>query len=178
MSACRIRVDVSGQRLTLLAGQRTVAAYPVSTAQAGLGEREGSLQTPRGLHLIRAKIGAGLPAKAVLVGRRPTGEICDERLLAADPERDWILSRILWLSGCEPGKNRLGPVDSMRRFIYIHGTPHESRLGQAVSGGCIRMANADVIELVRARPLRERSFHLCPRRLKLTGKIGLWPQKA
>ena len=147
MSACSIHVNVAGQRLELLDGKRTIGSFPVSTAKAGLGEQQGSLQTPRGLHMVRAKIGAGLPAGAVLVARRPTGEICDEKLLNEDPERDWILSRILWLSGCEPGRNRLGKVDTMRRYIYIHGTPHEKDLGRPVSCGCIRMANADVIEL-------------------------------
>ena len=134
------------QRLEFKDGNRRLA-YPVSTARAGAGERRGSGQTPRGLHLIRARIGAGLPVGAVLVGRRPTGEICDAKMLAADPQRDWILTRILWLSGCEPGRNRFGEVDSMRRYIYIHGTPHEEDLGRPASCGCIRMASAHIVEL-------------------------------
>ncbi|MCY4325947.1 MAG: L,D-transpeptidase [Betaproteobacteria bacterium] len=147
MSKPHIRIDTGSQQLALTAGSKTLASYSISTAKAGLGERQGSLQTPRGRHLIRAKIGAGLSSGAVLVGRRPTGEICDAQLFASDPQRDWILSRILWLCGCEPGRNRFGEVDSMRRFIYIHGTPHEKELGRPASCGCIRMANADVIEL-------------------------------
>jgi lipoprotein-anchoring transpeptidase ErfK/SrfK len=143
----RIRVDLSAQRLELLEGARVRASYPVSTAARGAGEQEGSEQTPRGLHEIRAKIGAGAASGAVFVGRRPTGELCTPELLRAQPERDWILTRILWLRGLERGRNRLGRVDSMRRCIYIHGTPHEASLGTPASHGCIRMRNADVIEL-------------------------------
>jgi len=121
--------------------------YPVSTAANGAGEICGSFCTPRGKHLIRAKVGAGLAMNTVFQGRRPTGEIYNPELGAAHPGRDWILTRILWLSGCKPGFNRLGKVDSMRRYIYIHGTPDETRLGQPGSRGCIRMSNADVVEL-------------------------------
>jgi lipoprotein-anchoring transpeptidase ErfK/SrfK len=143
----RIRVDLRAQRLELLEGARLLASYPVSTAARGAGEQEGSEQTPRGLHEIRAKIGAGAASGTVFVGRRPTGELCTRELLRAQPERDWILTRILWLRGLERGRNRLGGVDSMRRCIYIHGTPHEAALGTPASHGCIRMRNADVIEL-------------------------------
>ena len=143
----RIVVHLASQRLELLDGDRVVAAYPVSTAARGAGERSGSQQTPRGRHEIRAKIGAGAPAGAVFEGRRPTGDICTPERLLAEPERDWILSRILWLRGLEPGRNRKGDRDSMRRFIYIHGTPHEGVIGTPASHGCIRMRNADVIEL-------------------------------
>lgn len=142
-----IRIRIDTQQLDLLEGDRVVARYPVSTAVRGAGEREGSEQTPRGRHEIRAKVGAGAPVGAVFVGRRPTGEICTPELHAADPGRDWILTRILWLRGLEVGRNRLGAVDSMRRFIYIHGTPDEAQLGQPGSHGCIRMRNADVVEL-------------------------------
>jgi predicted GNAT family N-acyltransferase len=121
--------------------------YPVSTARAGAGEESGSLRTPRGRHVIRARIGAGQPENAVFVGRRPTGEIWSPQLAAAQPQRDWILTRILWLSGCEPGFNRLGRVDTMRRYIYLHGSPETVRLGQPGSIGCIRMGNRDIIEL-------------------------------
>jgi lipoprotein-anchoring transpeptidase ErfK/SrfK len=143
----RIRIDLGAQRLELLEGGRLLAAWPVSTARRGAGEREGSEKTPRGLHEIRAKIGAGAPEGAVFVGRRPTGEICTPELAAAQPGRDWMLSRLLWLRGLEPGRNRRGAVDSMRRYIYIHGTPDEAALGTAASHGCIRMRNADVIAL-------------------------------
>lgn len=147
MAERRIRVDLRAQRLELLEGARVLAAYPVSTAANGAGEREGSEQTPRGLHEIRAKIGAGEPEGAVFAGRRPTGEICTPERARAEPGRDWILSRVLWLRGLERGRNRGGAVDSMRRYVYIHGTPDEASLGTPASHGCIRMRNADVIEL-------------------------------
>jgi lipoprotein-anchoring transpeptidase ErfK/SrfK len=124
-----------------------LASYPVSTASKGVGELVGSERTPRGRHEVRAKIGAGAPEGAVFVGRRPTGEICTPEMMAAHPGRDWILSRILWLRGLEVGKNRLGAVDSMRRTIYIHGTPDAGSLGTPASHGCIRMRNDHVIEL-------------------------------
>ena len=126
--------------------------YPVSTAARGSGERNGSLCTPGGRHIIRAKIGAGCVENAVLVGRRPTGEIYSPELGARFPGRDWILTRILWLSGCEKGRNRLGEVDTMRRYIYIHGTPDSTVLGAPGSHGCIRMANRDIIELFELVP--------------------------
>ena len=147
MSGTRLRVDLERQTLELLEGERVCASYRVSTASKGAGEREGSEQTPRGRHVVRAKIGAGAPTRAVFVGRRPTGEICTPERFRAEPERDWILTRILWLSGLERGRNRLGDVDTMRRFVYIHGTPEEASLGRPGSHGCIRMSNADVIEL-------------------------------
>ena len=144
----RIRVDLGRQCLELFGTDGAcIRRYAVSTGERGAGERSGSLCTPRGRHVIRAKIGAGLPAGAVLEGRRPTGEICSPALIAAHPERDWILTRILWLSGCEPGRNRLGSVDTMRRYIYIHGTPDSEVMGVPFSHGCIRMRNADVMEL-------------------------------
>lgn len=143
----RIRIELSAQRLELLEGARVLAAFAVSTAARGAGEREGSFQTPRGLHEIRAKIGAGAPEGAVFAGRRPTGEVCTPERARAEPDRDWVLSRILWLRGLERGRNRLGRVDSMRRYIYIHGTPDEAALGTPASHGCIRMRNADVIAL-------------------------------
>ena len=124
-----------------------VKCFVVSSAEKGLGEAFGSFQTPRGRHIIRAKIGGGLPINSVFVGRRPTGEIYTPELGQAHPKRDWILSRILWLSGSEPGRNRLGNVDTMRRYIYIHGSPDEGEFGAAHSHGCIRMRNADIVEL-------------------------------
>lgn len=144
----RIRVSLATQTLTLFdeAG-RELRRYAVSTAEKGAGEVSGSYRTPRGRHCVRAKIGAGQPANAVFVRRRPTGEIHDAALGAAFPGRDWILSRILWLSGCEPGRNRLGCVDTMRRYIYIHGCPDDAPLGIPASHGCIRMRNADIVEL-------------------------------
>ena len=145
--ARRIEVDLASQTLRLLAGGTVRARYDISTALRGAGEEYGSERTPRGLHVIRAKIGAGLPRGAVLVGRRPTGDIWSPELQATHPRRDWILTRILWLSGCEVGKNRLGDVDTMRRYIYIHGCPDSAELGKPGSIGCVRMRNRDVAEL-------------------------------
>lgn len=143
----RLRINLRYQSLDVVDDGAVVRVYPVSTSACGPGERADSLCTPRGGHVIRAKIGAGLPPGAVLRGRRPTGETYDADLARQYPGRDWILTRILWLSGCEPGRNRLGIVDTMRRFIYIHGTPDREPMGVPFSHGCVRMRNADVIEL-------------------------------
>ncbi|MEZ5627765.1 MAG: L,D-transpeptidase [Rhodocyclaceae bacterium] len=144
----KLRVDLASQTLELLDAEGTcLRRYHVSTAFNGPGECRDSGCTPRGRHRIRARIGGGQPSHAVFVGRRPTGEIWSHALAAAHPARDWILSRILWLSGLEPGRNRLGGVDSMQRYIYIHGTPDTEPMGTPRSHGCIRMRNRDVIEL-------------------------------
>lgn len=145
--APRIVVDTAAQSLELTDASGAMRRYSVSTSRYGTGEREGSLKTPRGRHEIRARIGAGCPPGAVFVGRRPTGEIWSEALAAAHPDRDWILTRILWLSGLEPGINRLGDVDTMRRYIYIHGMPDTEPCGRPGSIGCIRMRNDDIVEL-------------------------------
>jgi L,D-transpeptidase catalytic domain len=142
-----IRIDLQTQMLELRVEDELTRRFPVSTARNGGGEEEGSECTPRGRHLIRALIGAGAPSGTVFVGRRSTGEICDLEAFREAPERDWILTRILWLSGTELGRNRLGGVDSMRRFIYIHGTPDPVPLGVPLSHGCIRMRNSQVMEL-------------------------------
>ena len=152
-AALAIRISLSRQRLWLLEGNDVVADYPVSTAANGAGEANGSMCTPRGRHVIRARIGDGCRSGTVFVGRRPTGEVYAVGMRQNEPERDWILTRILWLSGCEPGRNRLGDVDTMRRYIYIHGTPDDVALGVPGSHGCIRMANADVIELFDRVPV-------------------------
>ena len=149
-----IRISLARQTLTLFDDSgATLCEWPVSTALRGAGERRGSYCTPRGRHLIRAKIGAGQPENTVFVGRRPNGEIFSPELDAAFPQRDWILTRILWLSGCEPGFNRLGDVDTMRRYIYIHGTPDRAVMGEAASHGCIRMRNADILDLFERVPV-------------------------
>ncbi len=150
----RIRINLGKQELVVCDdGGVQLRRFPVSTALNGGGEREGSACTPRGAHRVRAKIGAGAPAGAVFRGRRPTGETWTPELARANPQRDWILSRILWLSGCEPGRNRLGEVDSMRRHIYIHGTPDDQPMGEPRSHGCVRMRNADVIALFDMVPV-------------------------
>lgn len=153
-----VEVDLSRQVLRVHDGQRLLAEYPVSTARNGPGERVGSECTPRGWHQVRAKIGEGQPVKTVFIGRRPTGEHYTPELGRRHPDRDWILTRILWLSGLERGKNRLGDVDSFRRFIYIHGCPEDSPMGQPASHGCIRMRDCDVIELFDTIPAGTRVF--------------------
>ncbi len=144
-----IRVSLRQQKLELIQGDRT-RTFRISTALHGAGEQEGSGCTPRGQHRIAEKIGGDAPAGAVFVARVPTGEVYSEELAAAFPDRDWILSRILWLEGTERGRNCGGVVDTYARYIYIHGTNEEDRLGTPVSHGCIRMANADVITLFDA----------------------------
>jgi lipoprotein-anchoring transpeptidase ErfK/SrfK len=142
-----IRISLAQQRLDLLRGGSLWKSYAVSTSKNGAGERNGSYMTPRGRHVVRAKIGAGAPLGAVFRGRRPTGEVYSEALARAQPGKDWILTRILWLSGLEVGKNRLGEVDTMRRYIYIHGTPDSRELGKPGSIGCVEMGNAAIAEL-------------------------------
>ena len=144
----QILIDIPSQTLSLLGDDGAcIRRYSVSTARNGVGEARGSHRTPRGRHIVRARIGAGAPIAAAFRGRRPTGEVWTPELAAANPERDWILTRILWLSGTEPGHNRLGEVDSMRRYIYIHGTPDTEPMGVPMSIGCVRMRNRDVAEL-------------------------------
>lgn len=143
----RLLIDLSRQRLTLLAGERPICDYSVSTGANGAGELQGSGCTPRGLHRVRIKIGAGRPPNTIFVGRRPTGEIYTPEMGSEYPDRDWILTRILWLTGCQPGYNRGGLRDTLRRFIYIHGCPDSEPMGEARSHGCIRMRNADLLHL-------------------------------
>jgi L,D-transpeptidase YbiS len=127
-----------------------LAVYPVSTARNGPGERRGSGCTPRGWHRIRIKIGAGLPLDTVFVGRRPTGEIYGPELAARHPERDWILTRILWLTGLEPGRNRGGECDTLRRFIYIHGCPDTAPDGRTAVAWLYPHAQPGLAGIVRA----------------------------
>ena len=149
----KIIVDVPTQILYVLEKEDELKRYLVSTAANGLGEQKNSEKTPRGLHVVRAKIGNNVPENTVFVGRRPTGEIYQTGMKAAQPDRDWILTRILWLSGLEIGKNRLGQVDTMQRYIYIHGTPDEVEMGKPGSRGCIRMRNSDLIDLYARVPV-------------------------
>ena len=146
----RVIINIQNQTLDLLDSDgRMVQHYSVSTAKNGVGQRRGSFCTPLGRHVIRAKVGEGQPVNTVFIKRRPTGEIYTPELGARYPERDWILTRILWLSGCELGFNRLGEVDTMRRYIYIHGSPDSAVMGKPGSIGCIRMHNPDLLELFK-----------------------------
>ncbi|MBS0484221.1 MAG: L,D-transpeptidase [Proteobacteria bacterium] len=144
----KIDITIATQQLDLLndAG-KIIRQYRISSAKNGTGQENGSFCTPLGKHVIRAKIGAGQPVNTVFIKRRPTGEIYTPQLAQQFPKRDWILTRILWLCGCEPGFNRFGSVDTMRRYIYIHGTPDSVEMGKPGSIGCIRMRNSDLLEL-------------------------------
>lgn len=143
-----VEISISRQLLTVFDAAGSVwRSYSVSTASKGPGEENGSYCTPRGRHIVRAKIGAGQAENTVFVGRRPSGEVYCRELGERFPKRDWILTRILWLSGCEAGRNRLGSVDTMRRYVYIHGSPDGTPMGRPGSHGCIRMRNTDILEL-------------------------------
>ncbi len=151
-----IEISIAEQRLRLREGSHIALDVAVSTAKNGAGEINGSECTPRGAHVVRAKIGAGCAANTVFVSRRPTGEIYTPALRRQHPQRDWILTRILWLSGLEIGKNRRGNVDTLRRYIYIHGCPDEDTMGVPGSHGCVKMRNQDVIELFERVPVGAR----------------------
>jgi lipoprotein-anchoring transpeptidase ErfK/SrfK len=140
-------INLAQQQLSVIDDEQVRQVFPVSTAKNGAGQLKGSECTPLGWHCVRAKIGGSMPVNSVFVGRRATGEIYTQQLAAQHPNRDWILSRILWLGGLEPGKNRYGLVDSAWRYIYIHGGPDELMTGMPCSHGCIRMVNADVVNL-------------------------------
>ncbi len=150
VSTVELSISLTRQTLQVIRQAHVEREFLVSTSRYGPGEQEGSLCTPRGRHVIRARIGGDLPVGTVLRGRRPTGVVYSPELQRQSPGRDWILSRILWLSGLEPGRNRLGSVDTMRRYIYIHGTPDQEPMGVPFSHGCIRMRNADVCWLFDA----------------------------
>ncbi|PSJ18189.1 L,D-transpeptidase [Nitrosomonas supralitoralis] len=144
----KVNIYISSQQLDLTdEHEKIVRQYPISSAKNGTGQKNGSFCTPLGKHIIRAKIGIDQPVNTVFIKRRPTGEIYSTELAAQFPQRDWILTRILWLSGCEPGFNRFGSVDTMRRYIYIHGTPDSVEMGKPGSIGCIRMRNNDLMDL-------------------------------
>jgi lipoprotein-anchoring transpeptidase ErfK/SrfK len=151
----RIRINIGTQYIDIIDKNGSIIKrYAISTSKNGAGEQNGSYCTPRGRHIVRAKIGAGRPLNTVFVERRPTGEVYSPELARSFPKRDWILTRILWLSGCEPGYNRLGKVDTMRRAIYIHGSPDSAEMGKPGSLGCIRMRNEDLVELFDLVPVR------------------------
>ncbi|MDP1707838.1 MAG: L,D-transpeptidase [Gammaproteobacteria bacterium] len=151
-----IEVSISEQRLRLREQNRITLDVAVSTAKNGAGEINGSECTPRGAHVVRAKIGAGCAVNTVFVSRRPTGEMYTPALRQHYPQRDWILTRILWLSGLEVGTNRRGNVDTMRRYIYIHGCPEEDAVGVPSSHGCVKMRNRDLIKLFERVPVGAR----------------------
>ncbi len=153
-----VEVSIAEQRLRLRQAGRSLWEVAVSTARNGPGESIGSECTPRGWHVVRAKIGAGCPPNTIFVARRPTGELYSDALRRAQPQRDWILTRILWLSGLEPGRNRLGEVDTMRRYVYIHGAPEEDPMGVPGSRGCIKMRNRNVMELFERVPVGTKVF--------------------
>ncbi|MCK4546253.1 MAG: L,D-transpeptidase [Candidatus Eisenbacteria sp.] len=139
-------VSVADQRLLLLSRGVTETGYPVSTARIGLSAKEGSGGTPPGVHRIAKKIGAGVAEGTVFKSRVPTGAVWTPGV-GEGTEDDLILTRILTLEGLEEGVNRGEGVDSLARCIYIHGTNHEREIGTPVSGGCIRMTNADILDL-------------------------------
>lgn len=144
----KLDISIGKQVLTLFDDKNhQIRQYQISTASNGPGEKKNSECTPRGLHRIRAKIGAAQMPNTVFVGRRSTGEIYSPKLKQQHPGRDWILTRIMWLCGTQPGFNRLGNVDTMQRYIYIHGCPDEDNMGSPGSHGCIKMRNQDVMEL-------------------------------
>jgi L,D-transpeptidase YbiS len=130
-----------------LRAHQPALSYAISSSKNGVGQKMGSYQTPLGRHRIRAKIGGGAPLETVFVGRRPTGEVWTPELAQAGPARDWILTRILWLCGLEPGFNRFGDCDTMRRYVYLHGSPPTVEMGEPGSIGCIRMRSPDIVEL-------------------------------
>lgn len=144
-------INIAKQTLTAYQQQTELAQYKVSTAKNGIGSQQNSGCTPLGNHIIAKKIGKDEPMNAVFVGRVSTGEVYSAELGALHPERDWILSRILWLSGLEEGVNKgsnsQGGCDTYQRYIYIHGTPDTEPMGIPLSHGCVRMRNEDIIEL-------------------------------
>ena len=142
-----IEISIREQKLSLMIKNEAVFSCSVSTAMNGAGQINGSGCTPLGKHKIRIKIGESCPVNSVFIGRRPTGEIYTSQLASEDPDRDWILTRILWLTGCEPGINRGGNNDTLKRFIYIHGTSDSEPMGEPLSHGCVRMRNEDIVRL-------------------------------
>jgi hypothetical protein len=155
-----IRISIPEQTLELDEDGIAIRRYLVSTSKNGVGEKYGSFCTPRGRHIVRAKVGAAAPVNTVFVKRRPTGEIYSPELGSRFPGRDWMLTRLLWLSGCEPGFNRLGDVDTMRRYIYIHWQPGFGADGQAWVDWLHPHAQSRSTGVVRPRRSRHaRGYH-------------------
>jgi L,D-transpeptidase YbiS len=138
-----ILIDTSIEQLFLFQDGLCVSSFSISSAKNGLGEQEGSECTPRGWHTVAALIGQDAPVNSVFKARVATGEIYSDSLAETFPGRDWILTRIIRLSGCEPAFND----NSFRRYIYIHGCPDSEPMGEPLSHGCIRMRNADICHL-------------------------------
>ncbi|OGT50377.1 MAG: hypothetical protein A3E82_05030 [Gammaproteobacteria bacterium RIFCSPHIGHO2_12_FULL_38_11] len=133
-----ITINITQQKLYLKnSNDEIISEYIISSAKNGIGEKKGSGQTPLGLHTIYQKIGEAMPIFTVFKGRTPTGEIWNADLSQQYPDRDFILTRILWLTG---------PQTPLDRYIYIHGTSDEAYLGTPQSHGCIRMRNTDLID--------------------------------
>ena len=151
-----IDIDLGLQRLDLREANAARQSFDISSSKNGAGEQSDSYCTPRGWHEVCEKIGDGCALNTVFVGRRPTGEIYSAELKRVNPERDWMLTRILWLSGTEPGLNQGGEVDTRGRYIYLHGCPDDVQLGVPGSIGCIRMSNRDVVELFDRIPVGTR----------------------
>ena len=146
-TSLRLTISLSAQSLTLSPHHGIHDQFPVSTARHGAGQRQDSGCTPTGQHMIYRKIGSGCPVNTVFTGRVRQPDLYSAALAARYPERDWILTRILWLTGLEPGHNQGGSQDTLTRYIYIHGTPDTEPMGVPRSHGCIRMRNQDIITL-------------------------------
>jgi len=145
-------VAIGAQRLYMMQDGRLLKAYPVSTSAFGPGAQEGSNQTPLGLHKVKEKFGDDEPQGMVFKARKPTGRVAEIISEPKDIPQDDVTTRILWLDGMEPGVNQGGKVDSYKRFIYIHGTPEEGLIGRPASHGCVRMLNADVVDVFNKLP--------------------------
>ena len=145
-------VAIEAQRLYLMHDGRLLKAYPVSTSAFGPGAQEGSNQTPLGLHQIKQKIGENEPEGMIFKARKPTGRMANIIAEPRDVPEDDVTTRIMWLDGMEPGVNQGGKVDSYKRYIYIHGTPEEGLIGRPASHGCVRMLNADVVDVFNKLP--------------------------
>ena len=146
-------VSVPQQRLFLYEHGVRTASYPVSTSRYGVGSLKGSEKTPLGAHRVRRKIGDGAPIGRIFRSRSDTGEDAEIVEEARPTDLDYVTTRILWLDGLEAGVNQGGDVDSFERFIYIHGTHEEGLIGRPASHGCVRMRNADVVEVFDRLPL-------------------------
>lgn len=144
-----ISISIVNQEMSCFEQDRCINIYPVSTGKNGVGELKNSECTPRGWHKVHAVIGNEQQVNSIFVGRQWTGEIYSDEFALSNPNRDWILTRIIQLDGLEPGRNQGGDVDTLQRYIYIHGTPDSTTLGKPGSRGCVRMKNSAIIELAQ-----------------------------